>query len=406
MQAKTTSAWTMPAVRVFAYEAGALLLICAGAAAVVVCMALLANAHATRSLPDIMPIWWIVVALGILEIVCSFLIWRIFLVTRRRFAQRLQAATGGLDDRIFVADANGTALSVLTASGWIRAAMGDWLDSIHLEDRTHWPVPGATGSRQVELRLKDRRGEWRWHRLRTTPLLDGNGAVREWVGTIHDIHDQKQAGDQRDLVIAELRHRLKNLLTVIDALARNSRRSPDAEPGVKGFLERFLGRLHALGTAGDLVLAGNRVTIDAGALIGGTLAPFLENTTPRIHFNGPSLLLTEEAGGGLGLAVHELATNAVKYGALSVPDGKVSFTWAITQAAEGQEIAFVWKETGGPPPVPPSKPGFGTRLIKFVGEREKSGRVDIEYPQDGLYCRIAFVRMDPDLKPQTSNSLE
>jgi len=178
----------------------------------------------------------------------------------------------------------------------------------------------------------------------------------------------------------------------IDALAQNSRHGA-TEPAVDQFLQRFLGRLHALGTAGDLLLAGGEGTIDAGAVVRATLAPFIGETAPqRFRIDGPDLSLSEQLGAGIGLAVHELATNALKYGALSAAEGSVSITWSTKPIDTGEEIEFVWKERGGPPPSPPEKPGFGSRMIQSVVARERAGRVNMDYQPDGLCCRIAFMR--------------
>jgi two-component sensor histidine kinase len=92
------------------------------------------------------------------------------------------------------------------------------------------------------------------------------------------------------------------------------------------------------------------------------------------------------------MAVHELATNAIKYGALSVAQGSVSLVWTAEQTTEGEHIAFAWKERGGPSPAAPSKEGFGTRMIKAVTARENTGAVTIDYEADGLHCRISFTR--------------
>ncbi|HTW34418.1 MAG TPA: HWE histidine kinase domain-containing protein [Rhizomicrobium sp.] len=369
-----------------------LLIVCALAAAAAIVFALQANVAAVQSLPQIVPILRIMAALGGVQVVCCLLIWRFFVISRHRFTQRIQAVTGGLNDSVFMANAAGEPTAMLEGTGWRPHSAEGWLQSIHPEDRVYWPIAGADEPQRAEIRLRDAQGEWRWHRVRATPIRNAAGHVREWIGTLHDIHDQKLASEHRDLVIEELRHRLKNLVTVIDALAKNSRRSEELEPGVQAFLQRFLGRLHALAAASDLVLAGNRVSIEAHALIKATLAPFMSDNAQRIYVGGPSLMLSEDFGAGLGLAVHELATNALKYGALSTTDGNVSFTWSVTPEGDAQNIAFEWKEKGGPTPTPPAKPGFGTRVIKHVAVREKAGRVDIDYLPDGLLCRIAFVR--------------
>ena len=366
--------------------------VCAFAAAAAILFAFEANVAAAQSLPQLVPILRIMATLGAIQVICCLLIWRFFVVSRRRFTQRIQAVTGGLNDQVFMANAAGEPTAMLEGTGWRPHSSEAWLQSIHPEDRAYWPIAGADEPQRAEVRLRDANGDWRWHRVRATPVRNTSGRIREWIGTLHDIHDQKLASEHRDLVIEELRHRLKNLVTVIDALAKNSRRSEDDEPGVAKFLQRFLGRLHALGAAGDLVLAGNRVSIEAHALVKATLAPFMSENAQRISVGGPSIMLSEDFGAGLGLAVHELATNALKYGALSAPEGNVSFTWSVTPEGDMQNIAFEWKEHGGPTPTPPAKPGFGTRMIKHVAVREKSGRVDIDYLPDGLLCRIAFVR--------------
>ncbi len=372
--------------------------------AVVAILSIGVNANMLGSLPLLPRAWmfWLGIVLAALQLVSIGLIWQIFLASRKRFASRLQAATGGMDDRIFLADAQSMSFSVLTEQGWTADTEQNWLQSIHPDDRSHWKPGEGHESQRVELRLRAGDGAWRWYRVRTMPVRNDNGTIREWIGTLHDIHEQKLASEQRDLVIGELRHRLKNLVTVIDALAKNSRRRAEVEPGVEPFLQRFLGRLHALGTAGDLFLAGDRRKIEAGALVRATLEPFMgEAAQHRFHIDGPDLSLSEELGAGIGLAVHELATNALKYGALSVPAGFVSLTWLASTSDDRETVEFVWVEKGGPTPSPPEKPGFGTRMIKSVVAREKAGRVDINYPPDGLLCRIAFERngMSADTPP-------
>ena len=381
---------TLPAMRALSRGAGALLAAGTGAAGVIVILALIANARAAALLPGIAPFLWAVAGLGMLQICGSVVIWRIFANARGRFAERLQAATGSLDDEVFLAAADGTLTAVLDKGGWTPRLPREWIGSIHPEDRSRWPLPGAAGAQRIELRLKDANGGWRWHRLRATPRFADDGSVQEWVGTLHDIHDQKLASEHRELVIGELRHRLKNLLTVIEALAKNSRKPEGVEPGVESFLQRYLGRMRALGTAGDVFLAGNSKGVDVATLFETTLAPFKSETAQRIRIAGPPVHLPEESAANFGLAVHELATNALKYGALSVPEGRISLTWAMVSDGDGEKIVFEWKEYGGPPPAVPATAGFGMRMIKHVAAREKNARVDIDYPRDGLTCRIAF----------------
>jgi two-component sensor histidine kinase len=124
------------------------------------------------------------------------------------------------------------------------------------------------------------------------------------------------------------------------------------------------------------------------------LGPFVSGTPPRLTFAGPDVRLSEQFSGAFALAVHELASNALKYGALSGSAGAVDFRWTVTQTSAGEQVEFVWAEFGGPTPVPPPQDGFGHRLVRSVARTETEGRVLIEYPPDGLVCRIAYVRRD------------
>src|SRR5205085_2316175 len=135
------------------------------------------------------------------------------------------------------------------------------------------------------------------------------------------------------------------------------------------------------------------------ALVRATLSPFMEEGSARFLLSGGQLQLTEETGGVLGLALHEMATNALKYGALSSEGGTVSVRWAAQPAESGDEQVIIeWKERGGPPPAPPNREGFGSRLIRMVPARERGGEVQADYQPDGFYCRISFLR--PSEGPQ------
>lgn len=283
----------------------------------------------------------------------------------------------------------------ITGVSWPDYRGRAWTDSVHEEDRGKlvfdtWNVD-ATGSYHTEVRIWHApTSDWRWFGARAVPIRDHSGNLREWITTITDTHERKLARDRREMVIGELRHRLKNLFTVIGSLAQSSR--PRGEPAVDQFIAKLTGRLHALSAAADLVVARGRTWLELGEVARATLAPFVEERSSRIRIEGPTLDLSEETGGAIALAVHELATNAIKYGALSVPEGKVSLTWWHNPVPEGLRVEIEWKETDGPVCVEPSRAGFGTRVIKFAASRERSGEVTLDYPPEGLSCRIVFVK--------------
>jgi PAS domain S-box-containing protein len=330
---------------------------------------------------------------------------RAMLLDREIIRNRLLKLVDASQGFAFITDARGHPLEAhprwiaLTGMTWEDYRGLGWIDAIHPEDRNKFPLQGPPNegkAYRLELRIREgATGDWRWHRLRTLPVRGPDGEIQEWIGTLDDIHEGKVETERREIVVSELRHRLKNLMAIVEALAKYSAPRPGTDAGVDGFLKRFTGRLRALTAASDLVLAGKHGAIEAGAVIRATLAPFMSDRAPRIIIEGPELLLSEELGGGLALAVHELATNAIKYGALSAPQGMVSFAWTTEQAPQGEHVAFDWKERGGPVPVKPSRDGFGMRMIRAVTAREKAGAVSIDYEPDGLRCRISFVAPPP-----------
>jgi two-component sensor histidine kinase len=204
--------------------------------------------------------------------------------------------------------------------------------------------------------------------------------------------EQEREAGAREMVLGEARHRLKNLMTIIEALAKFSGTRPGENPQIDAFLDRFIGRLRALGSASDLVLKFGPGVLEANSVVNAVLEPFTSESPQRLRVEGPQLQLSEHFGGALAMAVHELATNALKYGALSVPGGSVTFRWSATQSDNGERVEFVWEEVGGPPPQRPQKDGYGHRMIRSVTARETDGDVQLDYLPEGLVCRIAYRR--------------
>ncbi len=325
---------------------------------------------------------------------------RVFFRESRRWGVRHRRLLGAVSAATTISDPQGRIerphpdLGRLIGMDWPDYAGTGWLSAIHPDDVAKMipAVPGNNGNPQhAETRLKDpATGDWRWYYMRAVPLFDDAGNVVEWISTLTDIHQNKMADEHQQMVIGEARHRLKNLITIIEALAKSSR--PANEPVVDTFLKKFSGRLHALSAAGDLALASNFAAIDVGEIVRASLAPFLETESDRLTYAGPKLALSEATGGALALGLHELSTNAIKYGALSVPDGRVSFVWRAEPQGDNETVVMEWIETGRPNGAAPEREGFGGRLIRFIPSREKNGKVDIEYRPDGFYCRVSFIR--------------
>ncbi|HEY7663707.1 MAG TPA: GAF domain-containing protein [Xanthobacteraceae bacterium] len=193
---------------------------------------------------------------------------------------------------------------------------------------------------------------------------------------------QRRQLDQRhELMIRELRHRSGNLFSQLLALfsqtAKNSRT-------VGELVAKYEARVLALANAHRLITEGGWKSTSLNELLNTLLAPFLD----RISFNGPNVFLEPDPTFGLSMAVHELATNASKHGSLSEPAGRVDLSWTVTRTQQGLTLVLDWKETRGPAPRRTRRPGFGSRLISMVIERQLNGQVQQSFGPDGLHAKL------------------
>jgi PAS domain S-box-containing protein len=242
-----------------------------------------------------------------------------------------------------------------------------------------------SGHFTVEYRRKPlENGGETWNSAAGVMLMDADGQPSRLIGVVQDITSRKLQEAQRESLVAELDHRIKNLLAVVQSVAAQSaRRSASLDV----FLKTFAARLKSMSSAHDLLSAarwrGATLARIAAAELGG-LAP------TQTRWDGPELFLTPRAAAALSLALHELAVNAVRYGSLSTENGKVEVVWRRTP--EGG-FALEWLETGGPPAVAPANKGFGATLIEDVAGRELGGSAKINYRPGGV---TAMIQSAPD----------
>ena len=262
---------------------------------------------------------------------------------------------------------------------------------LHPEDRkrciAEWTRALREGT-QYEIEVRNRRhdGAYRWFLTRAAPVRDAEGRITAWYGSTTDIHDRKQADERQQILAAELSHRVKNLLTVIGVLAE---RTADKATSVAQFLEAFRGRIQALSSAQAALIASDWQAASLKVLVQGALEPYLVDGG-RIHLDVEDLPIRSDLALTLTLALHELATNAAKYGALSSATGQVRLTARVEPGESGPEFSLVWDESGGPPVQSPEYIGFGTTLLGRAMEYQHQGRAELLWRKSGLLCRLGL----------------
>lgn len=269
-----------------------------------------------------------------------------------------------------------------------------WLDCFHPDEQAaigaSWRASLANGSPyEIEYRLRQRDGSWRWQLGRGVPVRHDDGSIAYWVGTCTDIEAMKAAEAQRGLIANELSHRIRNIFAVIAALVSLSARS---EPDAAGFSRRLQRRIGALATAHDYVRPSGDSPPTAPALHGllnGLLAPYQIEGDSRAVVSGDDLDVGPTAATALALIVHELATNAVKHGALGSDDGRV----AVEIHTDPERVRLVWREAGGPHLAgAPGSIGFGTQLSRQAMAAWPGARLDMDWVPSGLVVTLDVPR--------------
>lgn len=225
----------------------------------------------------------------------------------------------------------------------------------------------------------------RWFDLHIEPLRDVTGASVGLTCAAVDITERKEGEAHLWMLMRELTHRSKNLLAVIQAMARQTARYAGS---TEGFIDQFGARLQALAASHDLLIQEGWHGASLRELVRSQLGQYLDGDRTRVVIDGPGIVLKPEAAQSLGLALHELVMNASKYGALSMPVGRVSVTWRRLPPTEGEGIEIVWAEAGGPNVATPDRRGFGSLVIERNLSRSVEANVDLTFGPDGVRCRM------------------
>jgi len=256
--------------------------------------------------------------------------------------------------------------------------------------------PLGDGRYDVEYRVKQLDGSWRWLSAWGIVEFEGEGANRKPVaitGASRDLTERKEAEDFQRLLLNELKHRVKNTLATIQALTAQTLSTARDLPSASEALEQ---RIVSMAKAHDLLIARSWESAELEEVVTSALEAF---SPAQVRISGEPVEISARQTLALSMGLHELATNATKYGALSCPDGRVTVRWV----GDGESLLIDWEESGGPAVTPPTKKGFGSRLLERLLTSELGAEPTLDYAPDGLKCRIAARllgrgRSPPDLQ--------
>lgn len=281
-----------------------------------------------------------------------------------------------------------------TGIGFDDSLGSGWLEAVHPDDReatqSAWQDARSKGEYYIEHRVRrGADGEYLWHQTRAKPLEGGNATSSDWVGTMTDINDLRGLQNRQHVLMAELQHRTRNLLSVVQSIANQTIRTSES---LNAFGTQFGSRLRALSRVQSLLARVEDQVIDLHALVAAELAAHSEGEvdSKKISVGGPTVALPPNAAQALGLALHELTTNAVKYGALAQPTGKLAVTWEVKADSPTAEVALEWRESGVamPSPGPPRRKGYGSELIERALPYQLRAKTLLEFGPDGVRCAI------------------
>jgi PAS domain S-box-containing protein len=264
----------------------------------------------------------------------------------------------------------------------------EFLELVHPEDRAdfktriHAVSPDKPSYRKT-FRFRCPDGREIWLEESSIAEFDSAGRCIGLKGLTVDITERKQSDERQGLLIAELDHRVKNLLARVAVISSYTRQGSNSMDQFVQVLDR---RIQSMAAAHSLLSQNRWSGVNLADLVRSQLAPYA--TAANTTIDGPDVTLSPTVTQAVAMALHELVTNAVKYGALSSPSGHVSVNWRQPVGGEVTGVKIEWRESGGPPVVRPAKTGYGTSLIREMIPHELGGAVDLAFVSDGVCCQI------------------
>jgi PAS domain S-box-containing protein len=265
----------------------------------------------------------------------------------------------------------------------------DWTSTTHPDDVAHLAGPFMEGMSErkpftVAARYRRADGAWRTLRTQANPRFDADGTFLGMTGVNTDITDQLVAEERTRMLMGELNHRTKNILSVVQAVARQTARHASPEE----FLGSFESRLIGLAASNDLLLRSDWTGVELGELAAAQLDHLQDLIGTRIRIGGPRLRIASTAAQTLGMALHELSTNSLKYGALATADGTVDLAWTACGDGRADPFTVSWRESGVPTVVEPQRKGFGHTVVVDMVASALDADVALRFDPGGIEWRV------------------
>ena len=274
-------------------------------------------------------------------------------------------------------------------AGTTETTLREWRSRVHPDDLRRVEVfrDQVFANRQkesnIEYRIVRCDGEMRWVERRSSVSYDGDGRPARVVGVSIDVTERKRAEDRQRILVAELDHRVKNALATVSSIVSHT---GVGNRSVTDFVAALEGRVRSMAATHELLSAHWWQGVSLTELVRCELAPYAARNNTEL--SGPEVVLRAEAGQAMAMVLHELATNAAKYGALSTKKGRVSIRWNRRHNGHPPPLVLEWLESSGPPVVTPKNLGYGTSTIRDLIPYEFGGSVDLEFAPEGIRCRM------------------
>mgnify|MGYP003115038591 FL=1 len=315
--------------------------------------------------------------------------------------QRLRTILDGVVSMIGLTTPSGTLLEINEASLRLTGAASEdligqpiwehpaWSHTPAMQDRLISAFSKAKAGRRMrfDAEIRDSRSRLIPVDVQLAPIFDEAEQVTDIVLSAVDISERKRAEAHREMLLGELNHRVKNSLATIQAIAAHTLREAST---LESFRQSFTGRLRAIAASHDLLVSTTRDSADISRLIRDQVMGYAPAGEARLELTGPPLVLGPQGSHAFGLILHELATNASKYGAFSNDSGRLSINWCVEEHEDEPDVIVDWIESGGPPVTPPTRKGFGSVLIEQSLAHSLGGKANLTFDPKGLKAQFRF----------------